>query len=293
MSLIPRIVWSYYHDLNKMPEFYRNCISTWVKHIPPHWQVYLLDESTVTKYLDCNKLPLNFSKLIPQRKSDCIRLELLSTHGGVWMDVGIILNDNLEKLIPNDPKVEYVGYYLNIFLPSEPHDNIKDAVVENWFIATTPNYLITKWRDYFFEILNQHDESNIHLAYPYKDHLTQQQIENFLYKHYLLMHVLYQYLLIHDDDFRTFHKTKTLLRPAEETALFIQSKSGWKSSKIKKYYDNYFTKEIKSDQPLLKVRGVDFTLPKSTSVPFWLIFVIVVLLLMVTPLPLVVRTKSN
>jgi hypothetical protein len=293
MSLIPKIVWTYYHDFNVLPEFYRNCLRTWESNIPKSWQVFVLDETVVSKFINMSNMPKNFNKLIPQRKSDCIRLELLSTYGGVWMDVGTILNDNLEKLIPMNPNTEYVGYYLSIFLPPEPHENITNAVVENWFIATTPNFLIKTWREKFFEILDNYDESTIHLSYPYKDQSTLKQIQNFLYKHYLLMHVLYQYLLIHDTEFKRFHTTKTFLRPAEDTALSVQSNAGWKSSKIKKFYDNYFTKRGTSEQPLLKARGVDFSHQKN-DLRVWVIIlaVVIISLLILLPLPLIVSVKK-
>lgn len=290
INTIPKIVWTYYHDLNVLPKFYHNCLRTWEKNIPKSWRVFVLDETTISNFIDMSKMPKNFNKLIPQRKSDCIRLELLSTYGGVWMDVGIILTDNIGKLIPDDPNIEFVGYHLNIFLPLEPYENITNAVVENWFIATTANHSIKLWREKFFEILNNHDESTIHLSFPYRDQLTLKQIQNFLYKHYLLMHVLYQHLLIHDNDFKRFHLTKTFLRRAEDTALSVQSKAGWKSSNIKKFFDNYFTKGVTNEQPLLKVRGVDFSHQKNDFQVWMIVMALMIIsLLLVLPLPLIVR----
>lgn len=288
-SRIPKIVWSYWDNMTKLPDFYHDCISTWWKNIPSDWVINILDKQSLARFIDLKNLPLNFPQLIPQRQSDCIRLELLSIYGGVWMDVGIILNDNIENLLPQDCNIEYVGYYLDIF-PSEPFDKIKNAVVENWFIASTSNYLIRQWRSHFFTILNQHNESNIRLSYPYKDPLTLKQIENFLYKHYLLMHVLYQYLLIHDKDFENFHKTKTFLRPAEKTALIIQSENNWRASKIKRYYNNYFTKR-NSNQPLLKVRGIDFSRKQGFTELQLLIVVLVLLfvLIFVSMIPFFVK----
>jgi len=78
------------------------------------------------------------------RKSDFIRLELLSKYGGIWMDASIICKYSLNWIhaYQKNTDAEMVGYYINGFTTIE-----KYPVVENWFISCIPkSRFIELWK---------------------------------------------------------------------------------------------------------------------------------------------------
>lgn len=272
MSLtIPQIVWTFFDKTNTIPYwplFYQNCFETWLQHIPKHWKIYVLCDKTISSALTDAELPKHFHKLTPQRRSDCIRLALLAKYGGVWMDVGIILNKPISQVIPQDSSHQVIGYYIKKYTPKRSIEGIHNPVVESWFIASSPdNYLIRSWRDKMFLFLSHFDEKSIPKCKEvYKNRDTRLQIRNIKYKHYLFIHVVYQHLLVHDPKFREFHKSFCLYRKAEDTAFYEHQQRAWKMSHIRDYFKNYFTK-APSQQPLLKVRGTDL----KTTDSMWVV----------------------
>ena len=53
----------------------------------PDWNIYLIDENNLAKYVnDIHYIFDKSKKITPQAKSDIIRLSLLKNHGGIWAD---------------------------------------------------------------------------------------------------------------------------------------------------------------------------------------------------------------
>ncbi len=95
---LPRIIWTYWHDpyiphkIKKIIKERQAVLSTWDHRV--------LNEETVYDYIPMEAFPEGYSKLIHQHKADWIRLYLLKTYGGCWMDASIIVNrsDEIEEI---------------------------------------------------------------------------------------------------------------------------------------------------------------------------------------------------
>lgn len=124
------------------------CLATW-KTLNPDYDVRLLDQKSVWKWLGKGDLPPDYEDLIIQHKSDTIRLALLSKYGGVWVDASTILTKPMSRILGTDPSVRTF-----FTLPTPPALVANDLRlknhhyhVENWFLAAPPDDpLITRTR---------------------------------------------------------------------------------------------------------------------------------------------------
>lgn len=144
---IPKVIWTYWESEN-LPEFIQGCIATWRKY-NPDYKINILNKVNVHEYLsNINVYNLKMADS-QQRISDFIRLNILATNGGFWLDASIILNQSLDWII--NYNVDVMCYHI---------DQIKEKdsiypVIESWFFATVPNSdFVIKWRDEFMSINN-------------------------------------------------------------------------------------------------------------------------------------------
>lgn len=182
-SRIPNTVWTYWDD-DCPPELIMGFIKTWIDH-NPNYQIIVLTEKNYTRYIPA--LPENNPILdSPQHKSDFVRLSILSTYGGIWMDASIFCTMSLSWIhtIQTKTDSELVGYFMPNFTTMDEY-----PVIENWFISCTPNSELVK--DWFKEL-------NVAISQPHidnyiekvrKDGISLQKIDG---PEYLWMHVALQ-----------------------------------------------------------------------------------------------------
>lgn len=92
-------------------------------------EVVLLDESSVSKYIDIpDYVAEKYKKGIISHAhfSDFVRISLLAKHGGIWIDSTVLLSDD----IPD--------YILNADLFCFKEQPLGKVVASNWFIAAKP-----------------------------------------------------------------------------------------------------------------------------------------------------------
>eukprot|EP00931_Biecheleriopsis_adriatica_P037513 TRINITY_DN21504_c0_g1_i5.p1 TRINITY_DN21504_c0_g1~~TRINITY_DN21504_c0_g1_i5.p1 ORF type:complete len:445 (-),score=63.42 TRINITY_DN21504_c0_g1_i5:376-1677(-) len=158
----PRTIWAYWaQGYSQMPEFFKMCVATW-QRLNPHWDVRILQKSTILEYLSELELPNRFMDMTShQTASDAVRLGVLSRYGGIWLDVNIVLCGSLDELCWNaissgqtSACVFYHPFYGTEALGGEDF-------VESWFLAAKPNNpFFIRWRDVFRELF--HDRLDIH-----------------------------------------------------------------------------------------------------------------------------------
>ena len=186
---IPKIIWGYWNTgIDNAPYLVKQCIKNWKKYNPT-WEINILDDSNLEKYIDLNEFKeINVSYAFVKKKADLIRCILLDNYGGIWMDSSIFLTESLDWILKLqiEKNVEVICFYQEIFTT-----NIKYPVIENWFIASTKgSKLIKLWKEDFKNYLkigyNKYIE-NIKLL-----NINTQNIDNFKY---LTMHVSAQKIL--------------------------------------------------------------------------------------------------
>ena len=245
---IPRIIWTYWDNVDTMPELVKDIVINRQEKLKDYTQ-YFISDKTIHQWIKPDEYPKNYNSLIKAHKADWIRLYLLKKHGGIWIDCGIIINsvDELNKIYKtsNDNKDELTCFYLDGLCI----DNDPTTFIENWFIMAPKNSrLINKWYDEFtyaieigfmeykFELLNMNIK--VSQVYMYGDDDV-----------YLTMHAAIQKIL----QLKMVDNPRIKLYKAEDAMYKIQVDCNWDELCIT---DILKTKKIKTI-PFIKLRGTD------------------------------------
>lgn len=132
-------VFAYWDDENELPILERKCVDSWKNNLDSSWKINILRKSNLQNYLDKNDLPSNFDELdSSQRRSDAVRLALLSKYGGIYLDCSVILRENLDW-------VQKVMKKENLSFFAETHDPLK-RTHSVWFLAALPgSKFLKRW----------------------------------------------------------------------------------------------------------------------------------------------------
>lgn len=157
-----RNVWAFWDQgLVNCPGWVQRNVISWVRRLGPSWTVRVLDlvensPSLVYSYVD----PVHLPKAVvgnkmtgnhrSQHTSDLIRLPLLHQHGGVWIDVGMLLFRGLDNFFWNllqDPGSQFeVASFNGTVAPGV-------SLILNGFLAARKGSLCIKyWHDIFLEV---------------------------------------------------------------------------------------------------------------------------------------------
>jgi Capsular polysaccharide synthesis protein len=85
---LPKVAWIYWDSLD-LPKTIQQIKENTYRQLPG-WTVHFLNKDTLRQYITA--FPRNYDTLKSQAQSDWIRLYLLNTYGGLWLDAGIIIN---------------------------------------------------------------------------------------------------------------------------------------------------------------------------------------------------------
>jgi len=233
---IPKIIWTYWES-EDLPPFVQGCINTWYKY-NPDYKINILNRNNINNYLDFDVYNLKMADS-QQRISDFIRLNVLATNGGFWIDASIILNQSLEWI--RDLNVDVMCYSIDHIRTPD----ITYPVIESWFFACIPNSdYVTKWRDEFMTI-NNFDNPQLYIddVKNRSADLSSQWCST-----YLLIHVAAQAVL-------QLHKTSSTMKvlDARSTA-FNHLRFSSNPTDIEEGLNNICTD---SPEPVIKIRGID------------------------------------
>lgn len=140
--ILPKHIWVYW-DTPRMPDLIQK-IQNYNQKRLDRWTIHYLNNENLHFYIDQSEYPQNYeSILLPQHKSDWIRLCILNKYGGCWLDASIIINDvgALDKLYMESiqQRSQFTGFSLsNKYLHGVP------LYIENWFIMAPKNSTIIK-----------------------------------------------------------------------------------------------------------------------------------------------------
>ena len=238
---VPRILWSYWH-CEEVPQVVRRCLSNWQRQCPG-WEIHLIRGSALLDHVDPTAMPVDFDRLTPARRSDWLRLYLLSRHGGVWIDASTILTGSLDWLVDAQARTgaEFLGHYLEGFCT--PGNR---PVIDSWCMAAPPGMPFVKdWYDELCRALAAGDET-------YLDALRRQgRAERILQRisrpACLIVHVCAQVVL------EAPRRYRIVLCRAEETGYFLQQVSHWRRLRL---YRRLLAHPAPARPPrLMKLRG--------------------------------------
>ena len=136
----PKLIWTYWHDINNIPLTVTKCIDTW-KNNNPDYTITILDDNKIKELCQID-LRKEFPNIDKQnwtdeqkraRYADFARVIIIAKYGGFWMDSSIICTKSLEWIQHICSSAELIGFYA-------PHTrNTKFPILENWFFAAIPN----------------------------------------------------------------------------------------------------------------------------------------------------------
>lgn len=149
-----KIIWSFWEGPSS--SLNDECLQSWRKN-GKGWEVRILNDAAFQKYVhDYNMVvPTTYDTLSATTKSDVVRLNVLYTFGGLWLDRTVLLNKPLDDWILPYERLSYFGFRLPL-----------KRYVESWFILVPEprNQYIKKWRDTLVDILQTNPVTN-HVAY--------------------------------------------------------------------------------------------------------------------------------
>lgn len=155
-------VWAYWHTgWDNMPSWCQRNVVGWVRRLGPSWTVRVLDNingssNHFRQYLGDEHLPesVNSDKMSGQyaatHTADFLRLPLLYTYGGVWLDVGIILIRDLDDGVwdvledPMSP-FEFAAF-------SYAHRPGHLSIINPWLASRKNCELVKRWHQTFLYI---------------------------------------------------------------------------------------------------------------------------------------------
>jgi len=150
---VPRKIWTYWDNPDKLPKAVKLCMDSWKKY-NPDYEIILLTKKNFQGYVTIpdeirNHPHYNDSAA---RFSDLVRLYALEEHGGIWIDSSVLVKENFDKwLFPR--YAEFAGYYMGSITVDK-----KYPALESWFLAANKNSKFIKlWKDEFLEIANFRD----------------------------------------------------------------------------------------------------------------------------------------
>lgn len=251
---LPKIIWTHWDtpDINdKLKRILQKR-----REVLSDWDVRFVTTKDVLADVPPQDLPKNFHKQKKQHQSDWMRMYLLEKYGGVWMDIGIIVNESITPLYKECAKQK--ADLCVFFIDAKTVDPYY-PIVENWFImAPRGSPLIKLWKAEYEKALDMG-------FLPYKKELMANNViglKNLFKKDddvYLTQHACIQNILQNK-----FPKdAKIIYKRAEDTMFKVQTDCKWKRPCMKDVFND---KTITSKIPYLKLRGGDRDLMSIDSI---------------------------
>lgn len=140
----PKIIWSFWCD-TPAPRLAERCVQGW-RRLHPAYQVELVHEENVQRFVPPTQWPKGFSSWSKARKADWLRLALVARYGGFWLDSSILLTRPVDWMISSEAvsgsgKGQFTGFYRDsgTVRPRYPF-------IETWaFAAPAGNSFIKEW----------------------------------------------------------------------------------------------------------------------------------------------------
>ena len=145
-----QIIWQYWHQgIENAPLLIQKCVES-VKNNHPDCDVRVLSFDTINDYVT---IPQRYYDLLEQKKipiaifSDILRLYLLTTYGGTWVDATLYLTDRIPQeifdseffVLQKDPKTDAFGDRMSCYFIR--------ADKNSYFAHLTRNTLEKYWEE--------------------------------------------------------------------------------------------------------------------------------------------------
>lgn len=134
-------VWfAWFQGIENAPEIVKLCYKQLLKNLPEGKEVVLITEENMFNYVELPKFIIDKWKsgvISYAHFSDLLRLQLLISHGGTWVDATVLLSSN------KFPK-PFFNSELFFFQKLKPAKDGHSTRMSNWFITSKKNEPILK-----------------------------------------------------------------------------------------------------------------------------------------------------
>ncbi|WP_460081851.1 capsular polysaccharide synthesis protein [Roseibium sp. LAB1] len=127
---LPKTIYIFWDTgIDIAPEICKFCAESWKLH-NPNWKVIILNKDIAENILPRSAFPPDMAV---SHYSDLLRIKLLATHGGVWVDSTCLCTKPLDDWLPMVfAQTEFFAFHR----PGE------DREVSSWFLAASPGAII-------------------------------------------------------------------------------------------------------------------------------------------------------
>jgi len=156
--------------IEKAPDFVKRCVESVRKHHPEK-EIIIINSENINQYVNLPEYIWRKYKkgyISHTHFSDILRVALLVTHGGTWIDSSVFLSAPIQQYILDSPLFFFKASYLS-------KSNMK---LSNWFISSEANnYVLIKMQQMLYEFWRR---------------------ENYV-RHYFIFHAMLSYIVANDE----------------------------------------------------------------------------------------------
>lgn len=146
---VPRKIWTYWDNPDKIPKMVVSCMESWKKH-NPDYTITVLTKKNFFNYINIPKEVSSHPNFRSEQQfADLVCIYALAEHGGIWIDPCVIVKEPLDNWI-------FPRYAeLSAFYTESLTNNIATPIIENWFIACNKGSIFIKeWFKEFLQVAN-------------------------------------------------------------------------------------------------------------------------------------------
>ncbi len=237
---IEKIIWIYWEG--PISKFLEDCLKK-IQKLNTNYEVNILNDKNISHF---STIPYeDFGEISPQLKTDVLRLDLLYSYGGIWIDASVILNENLNWIdeIIEKNSTNAFGYYR-----SGNTTNFDFPVIESWLLATSQsNPFFLAWKNELIKAIKIGKLNYIN-EIKKENEKPEDYFQNIGDLEYLIIYVACQVAM---------RKTKasfTLIN-CDKNAFQFQTKNNWNTFKL--CLDLGINYKPKNPPKLIKIIGTD------------------------------------
>jgi hypothetical protein len=214
-TVIPKIIWIYWEQ-SVLPFAEQRMVDR-IKYQNKDYTIYVLNKSNINLYLP----DFNCEAEMPiANKTDLIRLELLYKYGGIWLDLTLICDENMDWIYPvnEDNNYDLIGYYRE-----KSTIDMNYPIIESWCLACPPkNEFIKNWLDELMPLKTLGNVKYFEYLKNKADYeIIKQRIEA---PEYLLVYLACQIAM------RKTAAVNLYLKKCEDSAFLLQEHFHWNAS---------------------------------------------------------------
>ena len=91
-------IFTFWEPKESCPAYINMCMQTWAKFLP-EYEVVMVNYSNLHTWLEKDIIKkVLYKKMTLAKQADCLRVALLYTHGGMWLDADIMLTENIDTI---------------------------------------------------------------------------------------------------------------------------------------------------------------------------------------------------